>query len=214
MDGNIAIYSSDMGMIGALVLELNDERIIKSELNTVVAAGGGIGWESSGDLRVRGICSKTTMDLSVYAGTLVNTIVVNGARFGANSGGDLIDVPLQDGETIFGLEYGIDRAWISYDFEGTICGLYFITNTFRYLGPYSGRVMRTAILRTSTFGHRHRFITLKEPCETEYTVTIPDGMEFSKFLADDLIAKPSGVQYGYWITGFKSQTELLGNASA
>ena len=203
-----------MGMIGALVLELNDVRIIKSELNTVVAAGGGAGWGSSGDLRVRGICSKTTMDLSVYAGGVVNTIVVNGARFGANSGGALIDVPLQEGETILQLEYGIDRAWISYDYEGTICGLYFITNTFRYIGPYSGRVMKTEILRTSTFGQKLCFITLKDACETEYMVTIPDGMKFSKFLAEDLIAKPSAVQYGYWITGFKSQTEFLGNASA
>ena len=39
------------------VLELNDARIIKSELNTIVATGGGQGFESSGDMRVRGICN-------------------------------------------------------------------------------------------------------------------------------------------------------------
>ena len=140
-DGNIAIYLSEMGMIGALVLELNDQRIIKSELNTIVAAGGGAGWESSGDLRVRGICNKTKMDLSVHAGTVVNTIVVDGARFGANSGGEKIDVPLEEGETIIALEYGIDKIWVNWDHEGSICGLYFVTNTFKYHGPYSGRVM-------------------------------------------------------------------------
>ena len=49
--------------------------------------------------------------------------------------------------------------------------------------------------------------------EAEYTVTIPDGVEFSKFLADDLIVKPSTAQYCFWITGFKSQTEaMIGSA--
>ena len=56
-------------------------------------------------------------------------------------------------------------------------------------------------------------ITLKGACDTEYMVNIPNGVEFSKFLADDLIAKPSTAQYGYWITGFKSQTEaMIGSA--
>merc|ERR1712168_1541703 len=58
-DGYIGIFFSadESGLKGDLVLELNDERIIKSELNTMVATGGGQWFVSSGDLRVRGICS-------------------------------------------------------------------------------------------------------------------------------------------------------------
>ena len=61
-DGYIGIFFIDNGMKGMdgmeeAVLELNDARIIKSELNTIVATGGGQGFESSGDMRVRGICN-------------------------------------------------------------------------------------------------------------------------------------------------------------
>ena len=47
------------------------------------------------------------------------------------------------------------------------------------------------------------------PCPSEYSVTVPDGVEFSDFLVDDIIAKPSNADFNYWITGFKSQISLL-----
>ena len=146
-DGNIAIYGSDMGMKGALILELNDERIIKSELDTVVVSGGGAGFESSGDIRVRNVCKRTQMDLAVFTGYVVNTVVVNGERFGANSGGNKYGIPMQDGEIITSLEYGI---WINdaYEYSGSICGLYFVTNIQKH-GPYAGTVMKNVIFLLS-----------------------------------------------------------------
>ena len=101
-DGYIGIFYSDSGLKGGLVLELNDARIIKSELNTIVAAGGGPGFESSGNIRVRGICSRTKMNLAVWAGNAVNTLVVNGKRFGANWGGAEYVIPMQEGERVTG----------------------------------------------------------------------------------------------------------------
>ena len=106
-DGYIGIFFSDNGLKGGLVLELNDARIIKSELNTIVAAGGGPGFESSGNMQVRGICSRTKTNISVWAGSAVNTLIVNGKRFGANWGGAEFVLPMQEGETVTGLEYGI-----------------------------------------------------------------------------------------------------------
>ena len=86
------------------------------------------------------IPSQTKIDLAVYAGYVVNTIDVNGERYGANSGGNYANVPMQEGETILRLEYGI---WINdaYDYSGSICGLYFVTNIQKH-GPYAGRVMK------------------------------------------------------------------------
>ena len=179
-DGYIGIFYSDSGLKGGLVLELNDARIIKSELNTIVAAGGGPGFESSGNIRVRGICSRTKMNLAVWAGNgAVNTLIVNGKRFGANWGGAEYVIPMQDGETVTGLEYGIIQWDYDQDWSNSICGLYVVTNIQKH-GMY-------------------------RPCPTEYSVSIPDGVDFADFLVDDIIAKPSSTDFGYWITGFKSR---------
>jgi len=51
-DGNISVYSSNFGSKGNLVIELNDQRIQKSKLNTLVASGG---WNGYGNLRFRGV---------------------------------------------------------------------------------------------------------------------------------------------------------------
>ena len=185
-DGYIGIFFSDNGLKGGLVLELNDARIIKSELNTIVAAGGGPGFESSGNIRVRGICNRTKMNLAVWAGNAVNTLVVNGKRFGANWGGAEYVIPMQEGERVTGLEYGIIQWDYDQDWSNSICGLYVVTNVQKH-GMYHPDI----------------------PCPTEYSVSIPDGVDFADFLVDDIIVKPSNTDLGYWITGFKSQIPVF-----
>ena len=54
-DGNIGIYHSNLGAKNHLVFELNDERINKSELDTIVATGLRNG---SGNMRIRGVLGK------------------------------------------------------------------------------------------------------------------------------------------------------------
>ena len=78
------------------------------------------------------------MNLSVHEGSVVNTIVVNGERFGANSGGIKNDVPMQEGEIILQLEYGF-LNYPNLDYSEAICGLYFVTNIQKH-GPYAGKV--------------------------------------------------------------------------
>ena len=50
-DGKIAVYESDSGRKGILIMEFNDQRIKKSKLNTLAVSGG---WGSSGDIHFRG----------------------------------------------------------------------------------------------------------------------------------------------------------------
>ena len=53
-DGNIALYSADSdGSIKDLIVEWNDDTIIKSYYNTLTVTGG---WGGSGTARVRGVC--------------------------------------------------------------------------------------------------------------------------------------------------------------
>ena len=47
-------------------------------------------------------------------------------------------------------------------------------------------------------------------CTTEYTVEIPNNIEFSSFLTENLITKPSAENFGVWMTGFKSQIHKSG----
>ena len=54
-DGNIAIYSSVFGRKIDLVIELNDDRIKKSELDTIVASGG---FGGSGNMHIRGVSTN------------------------------------------------------------------------------------------------------------------------------------------------------------
>ena len=56
-DGNIGIYfEPGVGIKGDLVLELNDSRIKKHELNTLVASGG---WLGSGIINVKSFDGKS-----------------------------------------------------------------------------------------------------------------------------------------------------------
>ena len=48
IDGQIAVYKSDSGRKGDVVMKLNDSRIKKSELNTLVATGGRKEWYRNG----------------------------------------------------------------------------------------------------------------------------------------------------------------------
>ena len=54
-DGSIAVYQSDSGRKGAVVIELNDQRIKKSELNTLVASGGSPYWGGDGYIQFIGV---------------------------------------------------------------------------------------------------------------------------------------------------------------
>ena len=63
MDGYIGIYFSLSGIKGDLVIELNDERINKSELDTLIATGDSTG---SGTMHIRGVRSETTDSISNY----------------------------------------------------------------------------------------------------------------------------------------------------
>ena len=58
IDGNIGIYLADSeGVKGDLVIEVNDERIVKSELNTLTVSGFIYNdHEGTGTVRVRGVC--------------------------------------------------------------------------------------------------------------------------------------------------------------
>ena len=47
-DGRIAVYKSESGRKGDVVIQLNDQKIIKSKLNTLVASGGQSDWYKNG----------------------------------------------------------------------------------------------------------------------------------------------------------------------
>ena len=117
------------------------------------------------------------LDLCVYAGTVINTIEINDEKFGASYGGDKITVPMQSGERVLRMEYGINKAWVGWDHNMSICGLVFITNLQRH-GPYG-----------------------VEDCPATYSVSIPEDQSLSEFLATNLILKSTGD----WILGFKGR---------
>ena len=57
-DGNIGVYAADAdGIKGNLIFELNDERIVKSDLNTLTASASGNA-ASQGIARIRGVCGS------------------------------------------------------------------------------------------------------------------------------------------------------------
>ena len=60
-DGNIAIYSADSnGIKQDLLVEWDDESIIKSDLNTLTVTGG---FGGSGFARIRGVCTFPTTEV-------------------------------------------------------------------------------------------------------------------------------------------------------
>ena len=57
-DGNIGVYAADThGIKGTLIVEKNDNRIVKSELNTLTASASNQE-NSQGTARIRGVCGK------------------------------------------------------------------------------------------------------------------------------------------------------------
>ena len=55
-DGKIGVYAADThGIKGTLIVEKNDNRIVKSELNTLTASATKY---SQGTARIRGVCGK------------------------------------------------------------------------------------------------------------------------------------------------------------
>ena len=55
-DGNIALYETDYdGVKGDVIVEWNDDSIVKSELNTLTVSGG---YGGTGVVRVRGVCAN------------------------------------------------------------------------------------------------------------------------------------------------------------
>ena len=117
------------------------------------------------------------LDLCVYAGTVINTIEINDEKFGASYGGDKITIPMQSGEYVSRMEYGINKAWTGWEHNNAICGLYFITNFQRH-GPYG-----------------------VEECPAIYSVSIPEDLSLSEFLTKNLVLKSTG----NWILGFKAR---------
>ena len=117
------------------------------------------------------------LDLSVYVGTVVAKFVINDEEFGAGAGGDKITVPMQSGERVLRMEYAINKAWVGWDHNMSICGLVFITNLQRH-GPYG-----------------------QEACPATYTVSIPENQSLSEFLTKNLVLKSTGD----WILGFKAR---------
>ena len=121
--------------------------------------------------------SATPLDLSVYVGTVVAKFVINDEEFGAGAGGDKITVPMQSGERVLRMEYAINKAWVGWDHNMSICGLVFITNLQRH-GPYG-----------------------QEACPATYSVSIPEDQSLSEFLTKNLVLKSTGD----WILGFKAR---------
>ena len=52
---------------------------------------------------------EQTLDIKIWAGMVIYGIMVNGVRTGNNHGGGILDVPMQQGETVLALEYGVKR---------------------------------------------------------------------------------------------------------
>ena len=119
------------------------------------------------------------MNLSVYAGTVINYIEIDDENYGGskNNGGDKNVVPMQSGERVLRMEYGINKAWVGWEHNNAICGLFFITNLQRH-GPYG-----------------------TEACPVTYSVSIPDDQSLAEFLTENLVLKSTG----NWILGFKAR---------
>ena len=110
------------------------------------------------------ICSDSDspqLQIAVHRGTVVDAIEVNGKRFGTQDGPlNKIDVPIQPGEKIQQMRYGVGRH-TGQPYNNAICGLYLITREETF-GPYGSA------------------------CTSEYTVSIPDDMTLPEFLKSEL----------------------------
>ena len=128
------------------------------------------------------LLTTPTLDIKLYAGTVIYDIVVNGIRIGNNGDGGIIDVPMQQGETVIAIGYGTKDVQIGGSYQNVICGLTFITSFERELGPY-GNAAPT------------------DPYTIEYFLTIPGDVTLLDFLEQEKIMDVNG----NWILGFESQ---------
>ena len=80
-DGQIALYAADSnGVKGNVIVEWNDDTIVKSFLNTLTVTGG---FGGSGVVRVKGICSCQHLDHTrTYADDYNHQVVDNGNAHG------------------------------------------------------------------------------------------------------------------------------------
>ena len=66
--------------------------------------------------------------LAIYAGYVIDSIEVNGEVYGASDRGNRIDVPMEEGEVVLRLEYGINSDWEGQETDLKI-------RKFLYLSP-------------------------------------------------------------------------------
>lgn len=127
------------------------------------------------------ICSDSEspqLQIAIHRGGVVDAIEVNGRRFGTQSSDNRIDVPIQDGDRVKQMTYGIARDWTGRRYNNAICGLYLITREETF-GPYAS------------------------DCKSEYTVSIPEDMTFPEFLKTELTVTDNN-----WPSGFRSQSQI------
>ena len=131
------------------------------------------------------LTTQEQTDIKIWAGMVIYGIMVNGIRIGNNHGGGILDVPMQQGETVLALEYGIKRDQEGEPWANGICGLSIITDVKMH-GPYGD-------------------IGPNYPCPTEYFLEIPFGMGLSDFLENEKTMDVTGD----WILGFNSQVPIM-----
>ena len=100
-DGNIAIYFSILGYKSDLVLELNDERIKKAELDTLVTTGG---FGGSGNIHIRGVGGVLAESNSDYC------VQIESSKHNCTSG-------TWTGSSIYLFHNNIEKATIPPKFE-------------------------------------------------------------------------------------------------
>ena len=109
---------------------------------------------------------------------------MNGKRFGDQKENNNKEVvPLQDGEVIQRMVFGIERNSAGAQYNNGMCGLHLITQVDKY-GPYG-------------YGNG-------ATCEAEYTISIPEDMTFPEFLKQEL----TYIGSRNWLLGFRNQVPL------
>ena len=127
------------------------------------------------------ICSDSKspqLQIAIHRGGVVDAIEVNGKRFGTKSSDNKIDVPIQHGDSVQQMTYGIGRDWTGQRYNNAICGLYLITREETF-GPYASN------------------------CESEYTVIIPEDVTLPEFLKSELTVTDQN-----WPSGFRNQNPI------
>ena len=89
---------------------------------------------------------------SVYAGNAFATFEINGVKIGSKGGGEKFDISLRENESIYYMQYGINRWDTANEWTNAICSLKIGTN-FQEYGPYhEARVLKlNAIVKKLQF---------------------------------------------------------------